>query len=342
MPKTYTAIENWIVTNVRLTPSNSVEQTYDRLDGQTGNLPFINVPQDLTNPAHFVEEALIWDFALHLAGCENVLDVGCGDGWPGLRLASHFPKLVAVDASTRRVATAQANARRLGLKNVSIKQMSALELDFPDGSFDGVVVASVVEQTTDPYQALREIFRVLKPGGRLRLFFEPGDNRIRGVSERVFISETEDSLGYHYVLKHHRPPWERNYLIKFPATPELKEHFRRLQSLIERLGSNPIQAPEIGLEFLIQNQAHILGGSWYEIELFTSETMRETLEEIGFEQVNIVYSAGTFANRFFPLIKDYGFSASQLAACCRALAEISKGVSAPDGSGEPIVAVRPK
>ncbi len=342
MPKTYTAIESWIVTNLQLTPSNSIEQTYERLERQGDNLPLLNAPQDLTNPAHFIEEAVIWDFALHLAGCEKVLDVGCGDGWPSLRLANHFPILVAVDASARRVATAQANARRLGLKNVSIKQMSALEMDFPDSSFDGVVAASVIEQTTNPYQALREIFRVLKPGGKLRLFFEPGDNSTKGVSERVFISETEDSPGYHYVLKHSRPPWERNYLVKFPPTPEVKDAFRRLHSLIERLGSNPRQAPEIGLNFLTENQTQILGVSWYEIELFTSETMKETLEEVGFEEVDVIYSAGTFARRFFPLIQEQGLSSIQLAACCRALAEISKDISAPHISGEPIVAVRPK
>jgi SAM-dependent methyltransferase len=56
-------------------------------------------------------------------------------------------------------------------------------LPLPDASVDGIVAASSVEQTPDPRAVLAEFFRVLKPGGRVRLYYEslgrygPGQNR---------------------------------------------------------------------------------------------------------------------------------------------------------------------
>lgn len=342
MPKIYTEIENLIITNVKPTESNSAEQTYERLEKVTGNLPVIDVPQDLSLETHFIDEAQICDFCIHLDGCKDILDVGCGDGWPLLRLAPFFGTLTGIDASARRVSTCLGNAERLGINNVRVLKMSATELDFAENSFDGVVSASGIEQCPDPYQALREVFRVLKPGGKLRLFFEAYESNEKAVREEVFLTETEESLGYHYVLKHQRPPWERNYLVKFLPTPEMKEEFRRLKNLIERLGPTPTQAPEIGKEFLQNNLNSVQGGTWYELEHFTSAAMKETLEEIGFVDVKIIYYAGSFAQKLWSEIKDKNLSASQMQAICRGLAEVAKEIPAPVGSGEPVVATKPQ
>lgn len=342
MPKIYTEIENFIITYVKPTESNSADQTYERLEKVAVNLPVIDAPLDLSLETHFIDEARICDFRIHLDGCKNILDVGCGDGWPLLRLAPFFDTLVGIDASVRRVNTCLANAERLGINNVRVLPMSATALDFDENSFDGVISASGIEQCPDAYQALREVFRVLKPSGRLRLVFEAYESNKRVVNEEVFLTETEESLGYHYVLRHQRPPWERNYLVKFTPTPEMKEEFRRLKNLIERLGPIPTQAPEIGKEFLQNNLASIQGGTWYELEHFTSAAMKATLEEIGFIDVEIIYSAGGFAQKLWSEIKDENLSASQLQAICRGLAEVAKEIPAQIGSGEPVVATKPQ
>ncbi|MGQ9707764.1 MAG: class I SAM-dependent methyltransferase [bacterium] len=341
MSKTYTEIENWILSEVKPTESNSAEQTYERLEKVAGNLPIIDTAQDLNLEPHFIDEAQICDFCAHLAGCQEVLDVGCGDGWPLLRIAPFFTSVSGVDASARRVNACLANAERLGIKNVKVFQMSATELDFADNSFDGVVAASAIEQTPDPYQSLREVFRVLKPGGKFRLFFEAYEREEKGWVERVFLTENENSLGYHYVIKHQLPAWERNYLVKFSPAPAMKEEFHRLSDLIARLGPVPAQAPEIGLGFLEQNRQFIIGGTWYELEHFTSAAMKETLKEIGFTDVRIIYSAGSFARELWPSIKEQGLSISQYQAICRGLAELSKGIQAPAGLGEPVTATKP-
>jgi len=341
MPKKYTVIETWIVNEVKPTESNSAEQTYERMEKTPGNLPVIDVPQDLNQEAHFVEEAQVHDFVISLGEAKKVLDIGCGDGWPLLRIAPFFESVTGIDAAGKRVTTAIANAARLGIKNVTVKQMSATALEFPDESFEGVVAANAIEQTPDPYTALREVFRVLKPGGRFRIYFEPYEGDERGITERVFVTENENALGYHYVLKHQRPPWERNYLIKFAPTPELRERFSRLKDLIGRLGPNPTQAPEIGMQFLQENQAGITGGTWYELEHWTSTTMKETLEEIGFTDVDIRYSPGTFARKTWPYSQISGLQDKQLKTISKALSELAVAITAPIGSGEPVIATKP-
>ncbi|MBN1639691.1 MAG: class I SAM-dependent methyltransferase [Anaerolineae bacterium] len=55
-------------------------------------------------------------------------------------------------------------------------------LPFDDESFDGVTAASSVEQTPDPQMTLREIYRILRPGGRLRVYYE-ALSRYRGHPE---------------------------------------------------------------------------------------------------------------------------------------------------------------
>lgn len=341
MPKKYTVTETWIINEAQPTQSTSAAQVYERLPKLSGKLPVIDVPLDFREESHFQDEAQVRDFVAHMGNAERILDIGTGDGWPALRMAPHVKAVTAIDAAQLRVATAQANAERLGIKNVTFKQMSVLELDFPDGSFDGVVAASAVEQSADPYQALREIFRVLRRGGRLRLFFEPYDRMERGFTEQAFITETADSFGYHYCLRHASPPWERSYLVTFAATPDVKEEFRKLADLFGRLGSSPAQAPEIGIQFLERNKPAMTGATMYELEHFTSRTMKETLEEIGFINTRVCFSAATLARSFWPRIQGSELTDGQYQDVSQGLADLAVKLEAPAGSGEPVVATRP-
>jgi ubiquinone/menaquinone biosynthesis C-methylase UbiE len=342
MAKKYTVLETWIVNETNPVESTSAEQTYDRMEQQgAGRLPVIDVEQDFHEEFHFDDEARIRDIAAHLSGASQVLDVGVGDGWPLLRIAPLFGSVTGIDASAKRVKTSAANAERLGLSNVSVKFMSATEMDFKDNTFDGAVAATSIEQASDPYLALREIYRVLRPGAKFRVYFEPYERRDKDLTEKLFLTETEDAFGYHYVLQHKQPAWERNYLVKFNVTPEMSEEFRKLGDLISRLGDTPAQNPELGLQFLERNREQIAGSSSYELEHFTSLTMKESLEEVGFVNVRITWWAATLAKTLWPRISDSDLTDSQVRDVLHGLADIATRLEAPAGLGEPVVAMKP-
>src|SRR5690606_3839423 len=80
---------------------------------------------------------------------------------------------IGVDSSEKRVETCTENARRMGIQNASfVSYKSGTKLPFEDNSFDGIMAAASIEQTPDPKKTLEELYRVLKPGGRIRISYE--------------------------------------------------------------------------------------------------------------------------------------------------------------------------
>jgi ubiquinone/menaquinone biosynthesis C-methylase UbiE len=96
---------------------------------------------------------------------ERLLDFGCGNGANTVLFAEDFARVVGVDVESGRVAEANANAQQRGRANLEYEVYDGMRLPFPDHSFDCVVSFEVIEHTLDDRAALREIARVLKPGG---------------------------------------------------------------------------------------------------------------------------------------------------------------------------------
>lgn len=102
-------------------------------------------------------------------GGRRVLDVGTGPGLFAILLAQEGWNVTAIDSSPNMLAQAQQNARRCGVP-FAVQHMEAQQLAFADGSFDAIVNRNVMWTVADPWQAYREFFRVLTPGGRLLVY----------------------------------------------------------------------------------------------------------------------------------------------------------------------------
>lgn len=148
---------------------------YDDMDSQSGHaLPHIYRPFDITKRAHWRDRGSLFDYLLATEGVNRrLLDFGPGDGWPSLIVAPYARRVTGVDASQRRAAVCRENARRMGIDNADfVAVASRTQLPFADDAFDGVMAATSIEQTPSPRDTLRELWRVLRPGGRLRMSYE--------------------------------------------------------------------------------------------------------------------------------------------------------------------------
>jgi SAM-dependent methyltransferase len=110
----------------------------------------------------------------------NILDVGCGTG-ANLEMLSQFGAAEGVDVSPE----ALSFCRERGLNNVRLGQ--AEQLPYSDNSFDIVTGLDVVEHLDDDVAGLREMARVLRPGGYALLF----------VPAFMFLWGVQDDISHH-------------------------------------------------------------------------------------------------------------------------------------------------
>lgn len=95
----------------------------------------------------------------------RVLDLGCGGGHVSFNAAPHAREVVAYDLSADMLAVVAAAAAERGLANIVTRQGLAEQLPFADASFDCVLSRYSAHHWRDVDAALREVARVLKPGG---------------------------------------------------------------------------------------------------------------------------------------------------------------------------------
>jgi arsenite methyltransferase len=101
----------------------------------------------------------------------SVLEIGCGPGFYARRLARRYPALrvVGVDRSSRLIAHAQARAAVDNLANCRFLEGNVEDLSASVEAVDAVISSRLLRIVPNPGVVIAEIFRVLKPGGRLFL-----------------------------------------------------------------------------------------------------------------------------------------------------------------------------
>lgn len=96
----------------------------------------------------------------------RLLDLGCGAGHASFTAAARVAQVVAYDLSAQMLAVVEQAAAEKGLSNIQLQQGVAESLPFEDAGFDLVISRYSAHHWHDVGQALREVKRVLKPGGR--------------------------------------------------------------------------------------------------------------------------------------------------------------------------------
>jgi ArsR family transcriptional regulator len=124
----------------------------------------------------------------------TVGDLGCGTGQMSAALAPFVRRVIAVDASA---AMLQAAKKRLGgFDNIELRRGDLEALPIDDARLDAATMALVLHHLPDPAAVLKEVARVLKPGGRLMLVdMLPHDREsYRQQMGHVWLGFSEDQL----------------------------------------------------------------------------------------------------------------------------------------------------
>jgi SAM-dependent methyltransferase len=121
--------------------------------------------------ASFAGVANPWELG-RLEPGDRVLDLGCGAGTDTLVAAQMVgPEgwVIGIDMTLEMLAKARRAADELGPENVELMEADAEHLPFPDASFDVVISNGVIDLVPDKEAVFAEIFRVLRPGGRIQI-----------------------------------------------------------------------------------------------------------------------------------------------------------------------------
>jgi arsenite methyltransferase len=102
----------------------------------------------------------------------TVLDVGCGAGFDMLLAALQVGpsgRVIGVDMTDAMVEKSRSGVRAMGLSNVDVRKGFAEALPVESETVDVVISNGVINLCPDKLTVMREIFRVLKPGGRMQI-----------------------------------------------------------------------------------------------------------------------------------------------------------------------------
>jgi SAM-dependent methyltransferase len=166
----------------------------------------------------------------------RVVDLGSGLGGPARTLATEFScQVTGIDLTEPFVRTATMLTARVGLADrVGFQQANALDMPFPDASFDVVWHEQFAMHIEDKERLYGEIHRVLRPGGRLAM--------------REFLAGRVQPL-------HYPVPWTANGAINFLWTAEA------IRGLLERLRFAELAWEDLTAGDLARRQAAASGGA---------------------------------------------------------------------------------
>jgi SAM-dependent methyltransferase len=174
---------------------------------------------------HMVEE-------MGLPPGSRILDLGCGPGFLSFDLAKRGYRGVGIDAAQAMIQRCKVEAAAQGASGLWHYQVGDVELlPFPDESFDAAICAGVIEYLPGDESLLREVARVLKPGGRFIICFTnkygytislsslfgwikriPGARKAASTIRRVLVGGKHGATAFDFRPRKHRPSVARRTL----------------------------------------------------------------------------------------------------------------------------------
>jgi len=289
------SVFNWI--NEKLTPKFCTTEKfiYNEMESQSDfGLPFIYKPFDATEMLHWVDRGQLYDFLYSTDGeGKKLLDFGPGDGWPSLIVAPFAKEVIGIDSSIKRIEVCTKNAKRMGIKNAEfINYTVGTKLPFDDNTFDGIMAASSIEQTPDPKETIKELYRVLKPRGRLRIYYEALSPYRNGQEEDLWIAEKDNNS---CKLMLYSRKIDEEYVIQYGLTIAMSK-----QEVIERLSAgNEVSFEQITIPFLEEIKHKITNSQVCKTIHPSGRTYISLLKKVGFNKVIPTYSGGIAAYKLF-------------------------------------------
>jgi ubiquinone/menaquinone biosynthesis C-methylase UbiE len=137
---------------------------YDSMDHSAVNRLFVDDLLSAANAAGFADQLTSRSNRL------RVLDVGTGTAQIPIEFCQRPVNvdILAIDLAVEMLLLADRNIRDAGLHgSILLEHVDAKELPFADGEFDWVISNSIVHHIPEPIDSLREMQRILKPGGLL-------------------------------------------------------------------------------------------------------------------------------------------------------------------------------
>ena len=125
----------------------------------------------------------------------RVLDCAAGTGEFSLAAAKRAGSVLCSDQSDAMLDRARKKAAKMGLTHISFARRDITALPDPDGAFDAVIAANVLHLLPQPELAVRELWRVTAPGGRLILptFLQGKVGAAYGALIKIY-----QGVGFHY------------------------------------------------------------------------------------------------------------------------------------------------
>lgn len=181
----------------------------------------------------------------------ELLDIGSSTGIIDYQLAQKFGKVCGIDIDSAAINFAK---KRFKKANLIFKKSDGLKLNFPTNSFDVVICTHIYEHVTNPQLLMREIYRVLKPGG---LCYFAAINRLWPIEPHYdlpFLSWLPKSLANRYTRMTKKATQYYESPLSYWGLKKLTNQFKRFE-YTQQILKNPA---EFGYEDSINSHIKVI------------------------------------------------------------------------------------